>query len=149
MDLFEELTAILHALDDAGVETALCGGLAVAVHGHVRATKDIDLLIEPQAVERALDAIAPLGFRFRANPMTFADGMRIQRVSRIHGGDLLTVDLLLVGPESRAAWESRTRFAMGELTLPVVTRDALIQLKLWAGRPQDLADVERLTDVDR
>ena len=44
-DLVAELQSIARAFDRDGVEFALCGGLAVAVHGHVRATKDIDLLV--------------------------------------------------------------------------------------------------------
>lgn len=53
MSLYEELERVVLALDDAGVPHALCGGLAVAVHGHVRATKDIDLVILASDVERA------------------------------------------------------------------------------------------------
>ena len=44
-DLFRELTSLLSALDEEGIDYALCGGLAMAVHGYPRATVDIDLLI--------------------------------------------------------------------------------------------------------
>ena len=45
MNLKDELFLIVETLERGGVEYALCGGMAVAVHGYVRATKDIDLLI--------------------------------------------------------------------------------------------------------
>lgn len=149
MDLMDAFVAVVRALDAAGVDHALCGGLALAVHGVPRSTKDIDLLVQEPDVQAALDALAPLGFRFKANPMRFPDGMRIQRVSRIDGRDLLTIDLLLVGEETREAWASRTRVATADGPVSVVSRDALIALKLWAGRPQDLADVARLHEIDR
>jgi hypothetical protein len=44
VDLIEELAAITRALDDAGIPYALCGGLAMAVHAHPRATIAIDIL---------------------------------------------------------------------------------------------------------
>jgi hypothetical protein len=89
--LLEQLRAILAALDHAGIEYALVGGLAVAVWGAPRATQDIE----------------PLGFRFRALPMTFSDGMQRQHVSKIEHGALLTVDLLLVDMNLEPIWASR------------------------------------------
>jgi hypothetical protein len=54
VDLVAELHVVADALVAAGVEFALCGGLAVAVHGHVRATRDIDLLVPtPSATPRS------------------------------------------------------------------------------------------------
>jgi hypothetical protein len=38
--LKDELLKIVVSLDKAGIDYALCGGLAVAVHGHPRMTKD-------------------------------------------------------------------------------------------------------------
>ena len=45
LDLYDELKAVLSALEKAEVPYALCGGLALAVYGHPRATVDIDLLV--------------------------------------------------------------------------------------------------------
>lgn len=44
-DVITTLDAVIDALDTASVAYALCGGLAVNLHGHVRATRDIDLLL--------------------------------------------------------------------------------------------------------
>ena len=43
LDLLEELKNVLARLEQDGVPYALCGGLAMAVHGYPRATVDIDL----------------------------------------------------------------------------------------------------------
>ncbi len=149
MDLQVEFSRIIDALEQAGLSYAVCGGLAVAIHGAPRATKDIDLLVLEDELDDILSTIRPLGFRFKAKPMRFPDGMRIQRVSRIEGRDLLTVDLLLVGEETQDAWDSRHPVDTAQGTVHVISREALIDLKVWAGRPQDLADVDKLVNDDR
>lgn len=149
MNLFDELMALVAELDAAGVEYALIGGLAVAVWGVPRATKDIDLLVLPAAVERAKEAAARRGFVLAAGPLRFRDGVSIERVSRVRDGALLTVDFMLVSEGLDAAWASRTQVRAVEQSLTVVSRDALIAMKLAAARPQDIADVEKLRDLDR
>jgi hypothetical protein len=147
--LFDELVGVVEALDTADVEYALVGGLAVAVWGAPRATKDIDLLVRPEAVESALAAVARRGFDLRALPMTFRDGMTLRRVSRAEGAEMLTVDFILVNENLEPAWQSRLRLASGDRKLWVISREALIAMKALAARPQDLADIERLRDIDR
>ncbi|MGE0403366.1 MAG: hypothetical protein AB7T06_42050 [Kofleriaceae bacterium] len=44
LDIIAELEAIIDALDAAGIEYAVCGGLAVGILGLPRATKDMGLL---------------------------------------------------------------------------------------------------------
>jgi predicted nucleotidyltransferase len=97
--LLEQLRAILAALDHAGIEYALVGGLAVAVWGGPRATQDIDLLL----VDTNLEPI----------------------------------------------WESRRQLDVEGTPIWVISREALIQMKLAAGRTRDVQDVERLEEIDR
>lgn len=149
VDLFEELMALVAELDASRVDYALAGGLAVAVWGAPRATKDIDLLVPREAIAAAKQAAARRGFSLPAAPLTFRDGMTIERVSRVEQGALLTVDLLVVGANLESAWRSRARLETERGAVWVVSRDALIQMKLAAGRTQDVADVEALRDVDR
>ncbi|MCB9692993.1 MAG: nucleotidyltransferase [Alphaproteobacteria bacterium] len=151
MDLQVELHRVLQVLHEAGVEYALCGGLALAVHGAPRATTDIDLLMREDDVPTVLSLVEPLGYRFRANPMRFPDGMRIQRVTRIAGREAITLDLLLVDDAGATAeaFASRTTVSTGAGDVTVVSREGLVALKVWAGRPQDLADIQRLEDDDR
>ena len=42
----EDLVALCKALNQEGVRYVLIGGFAVILHGYVRATKDIDLLVD-------------------------------------------------------------------------------------------------------
>jgi hypothetical protein len=41
VDLVGELNLIVNALEESGLDYALCGGIAVAIHGYPRATRDI------------------------------------------------------------------------------------------------------------
>ena len=149
MTLFDELTALVKALDQAGIEYALVGGLAVAVWGAPRATQDIDLLVRADALPAALEVARGQGFATRGLPMRFADGMEVHRVSKTDAGEMLLLDLILVNANLEPAWRTRLRLATEGGVLWVISRDGLIQMKVAAGRPQDLADVARLRELDR
>lgn len=149
MTLLNQLAAIVRALEHAGIEYALVGGLAVAVWGAPRATQDIDLLVRPESVDAVVAVVEPLGFRFRALPITFRDGMTLQRVSKIEDGALLTIDLILVDANLEPVWASRVRLELDGVPIWVISRTALIQMKVAAGRPQDAADIEKLEELDR
>ena len=148
IDLYTEFYAITDALSAANVPFAVCGGVAVAIHGYPRFTRDIDLLILPEDEQRVLDVAAQRQFLFEGGrlPMGEADvcDWEIVRVSKIVGRDLLTLDLLLVGPSIQSVWDSRGTAAFNGREIPVVSREGLKTLKLMAGRKQDLLDLEQL-----
>lgn len=149
LDLFEELKQVVRALDDAGVDYAVVGALAVAIHGAPRATGDIDLLIERQSLPQAMEAARTSGFTIAAIPMTFRDGGELQRVTKLAGREMLMLDYLLVTESLVPVWESRTRLPTEFGPLSVISRDALIAMKVAAGRPRDLGDVASLEELDR
>lgn len=148
LDLVAELQIVASTLRAGGVEFALCGGLAVVVHGHVRATKDIDLLIRSADRDAALASLRSAGFDVPSAPMTFDAGTpaerRIQRVSKVVGQQLVTVDLIFVEPALGGIWATRQAFERDGQRLVVVSRDGLIAMKRLAGRAQDVADIEAL-----
>jgi len=149
MDLFEETRTLLRALDASTIPYALCGALAVAVHGCPRYTADIDLLIEAQSVEPIIDVAKRCGFVFGAAPMAFSDGVEVHRWSKVMGSEVLTLDLMVVSPTYQDVWETRERVGLSDMTISVVSRDGLIRMKLVAARPKDLMDVDNLRSLDR
>ncbi len=148
MDLVLEFEAIVDRLHAAGVEHAICGGFAVNIHGHVRATRDVDLLLARRSVPNALAALHPLGFDLDAGTIPFDHGTErareVRRVSRIRGAEVLTVDLLIVTPVFDDVWRTREQLPWRGRTLTVVSREGLAVMKRLAGRHQDLADLEEL-----
>ncbi len=147
LDLYEELGAIVAAPNERGLEYALCGGLAMAVHGFVRATVDIDLFVPADHAGPIEDAVASLGYVLKARPMIFSDGAApIRRVSKIDrvDGDTMILDLLLVTATTAPIWTTRERRTWREQPIAVVSREGLIALKRYRSSSQDLADIERL-----
>lgn len=80
--------------------------------------------------------------------MKFRDGMEMQRISP-EDGELLTVDFILVDQNLESAWSSRTKLDTTDGPTWVISRDALTQMKVAAGRPIDAADIEKSKDMDR
>jgi hypothetical protein len=154
LDLVAELDAVLDSFARAKVDHALCGGLALAVHGHPRATMDIDLLIRPDDLEVALQAAAAVGFDVPARKMIFGlatgDSREIQRVSKVDPdtGSLLTLDLVLAGPSLEDVMATRIATPWRGRPVSVVSRDGLARMKRLAGRPRDLADIAALEGTD-
>jgi hypothetical protein len=147
LDLFDEFKALITALETEQVDYALCGGLAMAVHALPRATVDIDLLIQGDALESVKRIAAALGYTYEADPMRFRGGdVEIRRVSKIDpaSGDTLTLDLLLVTPATLHAWDTRQSLAWEEGTIRVVSREGLVELKSLRGSGQDLDDIALL-----
>lgn len=143
-----ELHAIARALAANDIPYAVCGGIAVTIHGATRSTKDIDLLVARQDVPRVLDAVRPLGFVFAALPMTFDAGTErerhMQRVSKLEGEQHLVLDLLLEEAAFAGFLDDRIDLKLPEGPLTVLALPTLLRMKRLAGRAQDLADIEKL-----
>jgi hypothetical protein len=148
MNLIEELLGLAADLERVGVEYALCGGIAVAIHGHPRYTKDIDLLVERADLERIRMIAKQRGFGLEGLPMQFGAGTpgerEIHRLTKAAGSETLTLDLLLVGPALADVWSDRKRSEWRGRQLWVVSREGLIRMKRLSGRTQDVADIEAL-----
>ena len=119
-------------------ECVLVGGLAVGVHGHVRATGDLDFVTRRPLAET----------RERLRKAGIAG--RLQRGDALEGGfssltgeiDGIPFDVL--PPLVPVAWDHALALDMPGGTIKVVDLDSLLQLKFRAGGHQDLLDVARL-----
>lgn len=141
-----ELQALAAKLHTERIPYALCGALALAVHGYPRATLDIDLLALAGSGERIRECARALGFTLEAAPMEFAGGaVRIKRLSKVlpTSEDVLMLDVLSVASEIENEivvevldWEGQP--------LRTVDRASLARLKMLRGSAQDMADLEKL-----
>jgi hypothetical protein len=146
-DITDELRALVAALEKQEIDYALCGGMAMAVHGRLRMTIDIDLLILAASLDDVFAIAKSLDYNVRGKDLSFADGaIEIRRVSKIDpdDGEVLSLDLLLVTPEINQIWESRVEAEWEGGKLSVVSASGLIALKQLRGSAQDLADIEAL-----
>jgi len=151
--------ALVRALDGAGVRYLVAGGVAVSVHGYLRYTKDVDLVIQlvPDNIQRAFAALAGVGYRptVPIAAAQFADAAQRERWIAEKGMQVLAfwsdahretpVDVFVREP---FAFEDEYQHALvkplGTIPVRVVSIRALIAMKEAAGRPQDRIDIDQL-----
>lgn len=150
MKLLDELKGLIDRLEKSGIDYALCGGLALAVYEMPRATLDIDLMVEPDMLERVRGIADQAGFSIAASPMEFKDGkVIIHRVTKIDSDthEALVLDLLLVTNATRPAWTSRKTAQWRGGKLKILTPQGLIDLKSLRNSSQDQQDIEYLRSI--
>lgn len=151
MDILGEFTSLVSRLESEGIEYATCGGLALAVHGFVRATKDIDLLIREEDLDQCFSIAKSAGYDIEGLPLDFDDGaFQLRRLSKIEHEtkSLITIDFILVTDAIRDVWDEREHVSWGSGEAWVVSRKGLIKMKTNAGRDQDLVDIRRLEESE-
>ncbi len=144
--LLDELSQLISALNENKVEYAVCGGLALTIHGFPRATFDIDILIRTESLEKSYEIAARYGYHIRGLDTSFKErAVEIRRVSKIDDdGEVLSLDLLLVTPKVEDVWQTKENLQWQNKNLWIVSREGLIKMKILAGRAKDLIDVDRL-----
>lgn len=144
--LLQELAEIISVLNHNEIEYAVCGGLALTIHGFPRATFDIDVLIKPDSLEKAYKLAAEKGYDIKGLDMSFKErAVEIRRVSKIdEDGEVLSLDLLLVTPQIEDVWETREKLLWENQDLWIVSQTGLIKMKQLAGRAKDLIDIDRI-----
>ena len=133
---------IFAALERRGVEYLTIGGIAVSLHGHVRNTRDVDLLIEwtPQNMARLAEALVDLD----ANADDLYKGGNFTLRTAAGGLDIFDPAEI---PGGRPYEEMRPRAVQAivqGVTVRAVGFDDLIRLKRESGRDRDLEDVATL-----
>ncbi len=147
MEFSQDWKELCVLFDRHGVEYAVVGGIALALHGQARYTKDLDIYVKPDPAnaERIVAALEAFGFGgagFR--PVDFATPGPFF----ILGREPTRVDLLTEIPA--VTWEQveqgRVRVDMAGVSVWVIGRNEFIKNKRAAGRPQDLADAEAVDE---
>lgn len=120
----------------------------MGVHGYSRATKDLDIWIEPTRKNalRVLEALRAFGAPLAAvsaedltNPdAVFQVGVAPNRVAFLSS---------IPGVMFSSCWRRRVRVVFGGVEAPVIALADLVENKRVTGRLQDLADVEALTKI--
>ena len=145
----EDLHDLLKAFIDHEVRFLIVGGYALAVHGHPRATGDLDVWIECTAANaaRAYEALRVFGAPLQ--DLTTEDLTTPGTVYQI-GLPPVRIDILtrITGVEFEAAWRDHRDTSIDDLVVPVIGREALLTNKRALGRTRDLADVELLEGSD-
>ena len=143
MEIHAELRVIVETLERASIDYALCGGLAVAFHGYVRFTQDIDLLVRREDVDRVTAEVAKCGYRDSSGKISLGEE-ELRRVLKTDGTDYLALDLVVLGSSLLDVWEERELFDWEGVPIWVVSAEGLARMKRRAGRDQDMLDLKKL-----
>jgi hypothetical protein len=159
MGMYDDVYAALEAAD---VRYVVVGGMAVVMSGHVRATVDLDVVVDlaPEPAMRAMRALQQIGLRPRVpvTPTDFADpGIRNQWIEDKHMQVLSfydpqnlarEVDVFVAYPlDFELLVQRAVHTRVGDRSIPVAAVEDLIVMKTQAGRAQDLADIEALQRI--
>ncbi len=141
---YEEFIA---ALNDHGVRYLVVGAHAVAFHARPRATRDLDILLDPSRVNARRVLSALRDFFGGADPGYTAEDVMDPRSIIQLGVAPIRIDLLseIPGvPNFNAAWKNRAEARFGTVSAHYLGLEDLIRAKNKAGRLQDRADARVL-----
>ena len=147
---------VSQSLQQHGVQFAVVGGYAVSLHGAVRGTVDLDLVLawNRDNLEKAVQALQSLGLKSHLPLNT--NTVFTERDSLIRDKNLIAwtfynpnnlteqVDLIIDFDMTCCAIDN---IQIGNISIPVLNKQDLIIMKEKAGRPQDVADIAALRSL--
>ena len=157
-----EIASILKSLSDARVRYVVVGGVAVVLHGHLRLTADLDLVVklDRENVLAAMEALSALGYRPRP-PVAAKDFAEPEiRSQWVHEKGMVVfslwsplhpstdVDVFVNEPFPFDAFRERARITeLYGVPIPIAAIPDLIAMKRESGRPEDLTDITALERI--
>lgn len=144
---------VIRALERHRVRYVLVGGYAVALHGAVRGTVDVDIAVglDRATFKRTERALEEIGLQSRL-PVSAEDVFSFRR-EYIEKRNLVAwtfanpespldiVDIIITEDARKIAVVRKRAFG---LTIKIAAIDDLIAIKKKSGRPQDLEDIKAL-----
>ncbi|MFN0035495.1 MAG: DUF6036 family nucleotidyltransferase [Saprospiraceae bacterium] len=139
----------IQLLNSYQVEYLLIGGYAVALHGHVRFTQDMDVWVctNPENAKKVVHVLKDFG-------LTQADELLdiLQKENRVVGMGVPPIKIEVVTTISGVAFEecyqNRRVVDIDGLSINYLSLDDLRKNKLASGRPKDLADLDSLPEEE-
>lgn len=148
-----DFPGLLKRLNEAGVEYVLVGGMAANLHGSTIATMDCDVVVslDSENLSKLARALLPLSptFRHKVPPQAFDEGIAAgggwKNIYLDTSAGVLDCLGDIKGLGDYTDCKNRSIEAdLGDFTLRVLSREALIAAKKAMGRPKDLQTVAQL-----
>ena len=145
--LNQDFKEFIQLLNNNQVKYLVIGGYAVAVHGHPRYTKDIDIWIEisEENAQKLITALTQFGFESLG--LTSEDFQTPDQIIQL-GYPPNRIDLITNpdGIDFQICYDSKIEVILNDVPVKFINLDNLKKNKLASGRLQDLADLEKLQD---
>jgi hypothetical protein len=161
MNIFEKIFKQFNA---SKIKYLVVGGVAVNLHGYVRFTGDLDLLIllEEKNLKKVGKVLHKLGYRERlpVSIMSLKDGKQVKSWLKDKNmkafsfvppkNNPLQIDIVI---EESLKFDKiikdKVTKRIDNVSIPVVSIDQLIKMKRRADRQQDIADLEALIKLKK
>src|SRR4051812_16675142 len=143
---------VVSALNDAGVVYVIVGGLAVAAHGVVRATRDLDIVPggDDANMDRLAACLVSLGGRHPIDDRLTGAGLARPvsfNVATSHG-DVQVLNRMHGVPPFDELVRDRIQVELApNLVAPICSLAHLRAMKCAAGRPRDRVDLSELAEL--
>jgi len=146
MIIDKDFNEFVRLLSQHNVRYLIVGGYAVALHGHPRYTKDLDVWIWTNGdnADRLIDALTDFGFESAG--LTKDDFMKPGQIIQL-GYPPTRIDLIteLDGVDFETCYKSKVSVDIEGIDINFIDLNNLKKNKRASGRHQDLADLENLS----
>lgn len=145
--LNQDFKEFIQLLNTNQVKYLVIGGYAVAVHGHPRYTKDIDIWIEMSSENAQKLMTALTEFGFGSLGLTAEDFQIPDQIIQL-GYPPNRIDLITTpdGIDFATCYQTKIEVKINDLTVNFIDLENLKRNKQASGRLQDLADLENLSE---
>ncbi|GBL08798.1 MAG: hypothetical protein GPJ10_05520 [Microcystis aeruginosa L211-07] len=145
--LNQDFKEFIQLLNNNQVKYLVIGGYAVAVHGHPRYTKDIDIWIEMSSenTQKLMRALTEFGFGSLG--LTAEDFQTPDQIIQL-GYPPSRIDLITTpdGIDFTTCYQTKIEIKMNDVLVNFIDLESLKKNKKASGRLQDLADLENLSN---
>ena len=154
---------VFRELNRTKVRYLVVGGGAVVLHGVVRMTADLDLFVDfkEKNLLKFAEVLTNLGYRPKipVKASDFADASKREKWKKEKNMLVFSfyhlkrfqdhIDVFVYEPvEFEKAYKEKEVVKAGNVRIPIISIKYLRKMKAIAGRPQDLADIEALKEVE-
>ena len=146
MNVFYEFSKIVKELEDLKIQYALVGGVAMAFHAEMRFTKDIDILLDPNDLEKIRKILKKEGYFESSSPWTFKQTpLTLHRFLKVQDNEEMVIDVM-IGKTKRHSMviNNALEAESNEGVIRVAAKKDLIWMKRFRNSKQDQADIEKL-----
>jgi hypothetical protein len=141
----KDILEFLELCNKHEVKYLVIGGYAVSIHGHPRSTKDIDVCIEMSEMNASKMVEVIKDFGFSSLKLDKEDFLKRDLITQL-GFPPLRIDILndLDGVSFKDAWKNKKIVSFENVPVNFIGYNDLLIVKQKTGRPQDIADVDKL-----